>query len=736
MHRLFSPKVLACIVAFGGCASVAAANEVNHSLSLESVQESIDYVWVMVAAAMVFMMQPGFMCLESGLARAKNSINVSIKNLADVLIAIAAFWIVGFGLMFGISHTGLFGTTEFMSDFADKPWFALFFVFQAVFCGTAATIDSGAVAERTRFLAYLFMSAVVSAFIYPIFGHWAWGGMLHTGSQGWLGSLGFVDFAGSTVVHSVGAWVALAGVIIVGPRIGKFDENGKPQRIHPHSLPFAFLGTFLLFFGWFGFNCGSTLSATPKIASIAMTTVIAAAFGGITSTVADKFLSKDKRPHAEMMANGVIGGLVAITAGCASVSPFSAAIIGSVAGLVVYGGILFLEHILKLDDVVGAIPVHGFCGVWGTLAVALFMRYELLTQTGLTRLELFTVQAIGVAACFVWTFGLAWLTLKTFNRFIAIRVTEEDEQAGLNVAEHGAVSTLLDLATGMHQAALSTTYDESLKVTVEKGTEVGDLAEAFNNLIDTIRQEKVLTDNAEKRFWQQYTEVKKAKKDLSHAQYATIVAMSKMAEARDDDTGKHIERTQSYCKALAEKLKGREEFKGQIDDVFIQNLVNASSLHDIGKVAIPDNILQKPGKLTDDEFEFMKQHTVFGAQTLASVLESYPENQFLAMGMSIAKSHHEKWDGSGYPEGLKEDEIPLAAQIMAIADVYDALRSERCYKDAFSHEKSCAIILDGAGSHFSPVLCEVFREISDEFEEISYHLSDQIKSLDDMLEYV
>ncbi len=258
-----------------------------------SAQGNLDLVWVLLAAALVFLMQAGFMCVESGLARAKNSINVAVKNLTDFVVAVAAFWVVGFGIMFGVSNGGLFGTSGFVLESTD-PWVLVFFVFQAVFVGTAATIDGGAVAERTSFRAYLTLSLVTSALIYPVFGHWVWGGALHEATLGadalgWLQRLGFHDFAGSSVVHSVGGWVALAGIVVIGPRIGKFDAEGKPRRIQPSNLPLVYLGVFILFFGWFGFNCGSTLAATKDVAHIAFNTLLAAVFAGL-ATAATSYL--------------------------------------------------------------------------------------------------------------------------------------------------------------------------------------------------------------------------------------------------------------------------------------------------------------------------------------------------------------------------------------------------------------------------------------------------------------
>ena len=455
--------------------------------------QKLDFIWILTAAALVFLMQAGFMCLESGLSRAKNSINVAIKNTADFLIAAAAFWVVGFGLMFGVSYSGLFGTSEFLPSM-DDPWTALFFLFQAVFCGTAATIDSGAVAERTKFGGYLVLSLIISAVVYPVFGHWAWGSFLNGEHPGWLEQLGFIDFAGSTVVHSVGGWMALAGVIVIGPRIGRFDADGKPRKIHPHNLLMVFLGTFILFFGWFGFNCGSTLAATTDIAGIAVKTMLAACFGGLTSS-AISWLGKDKRPEPEMVANGILGGLVAITAGCACVSTVGAAIIGVIAGGLVVGATHVIERVFKLDDVVGAIPVHGVCGAWGTIAVGLFIMPEQLAG-GTSRWTQLGVQSLGVAVAFVWAFGLGMIVLKIINAISPLRVDEEHERVGLNVAEHGATSSILDLANAMHHATHRGEFTESNKVEVEFGTEVGDLATAYNQMVDAIIRDRAKLESS------------------------------------------------------------------------------------------------------------------------------------------------------------------------------------------------------------------------------------------------
>ncbi|MDC7231933.1 MAG: ammonium transporter, partial [Spirochaetales bacterium] len=360
-----------------------------------------DILWVLVSAMLVFLMQAGFMALETGLSRAKNSINVAIKNITDFIFSIAAFWFIGYGLMFGKSFYGIIGITDFFTSFDEDSWKATFFVFQAVFVGTAATIDSGVIAERAKFSTYLIMSFITSALIYPIFGHWAWGGLFYEDQAGWLEKLGFIDFAGSSVVHSIGGWVGLAGAIVIGPRIGRFAADGTPQKIQGHNIVFAYLGTFILFFGWFGFNAGSTLEANYGVAHIIANTIISASFGGITAMFLSMMFSRSKLPEPEMIINGIIAGLVAITAGCAYVRSVSSLIIGIVSGFVIYWGTVLLEK-KGVDDVVTAVPVHAFSGAWGTIAAGLFMKNELLNDLGMSRIRLIGVQVTGVLACFVW----------------------------------------------------------------------------------------------------------------------------------------------------------------------------------------------------------------------------------------------------------------------------------------------------------------------------------------------
>jgi len=337
---------------------------------IAEVQTHADYVWTLVAAFLVFFMQAGFAMVEAGLTRCKNTVNILMKNLMDFSVGSIAFWAIGFGIMFGVTN-GYFGTDGFFfSDFAKDgdTWVFAFWMFQVVFAATAATIVSGAMAERTKFVGYLIYSAVVSAIIYPVFGSWAWGSLFH--GSGWLEGLGFIDFAGTSVVHSVGGWAALAGAIVLGPRIGKYTPDGKPRAIPGHNLTLAALGTFILWFGWFGFNPGSTTAAIKDTALIAVNTNLAAAAGAIGAMFTAWAVFK--KPEATMTFNGALAGLVAITSPCANVSPLSSVILGLVAGILVVFSVIFFDNVAKVDDPVGAISVHGVCGAWGTLAAGIF----------------------------------------------------------------------------------------------------------------------------------------------------------------------------------------------------------------------------------------------------------------------------------------------------------------------------------------------------------------------------
>ncbi len=399
---------------------------------VETAQLNLDIVWTCIAAFLVFFMQAGFAMVEIGFTRAKNAVNIIMKNLMDFSVGSIAFFTVGFGLMFGQSN-GLFGTTLFgmsgVEPGADSHW--TFLIFQTVFAATAATIVSGAMAERTKFVGYLVYSFVISLLIYPIFGSWAWGGLLN--GDGWLERMGFLDFAGSTVVHSIGGWLALAGAIILGPRLGKYGPHGKPKAILGHNLPLAALGVFILWFGWFGFNPGSTTVGDGLIGYIAVTTNLAAAAGAVAAMCTAWVLLK--KPEGSMALNGALAGLVSITASCDGVAPVAALAIGLIGGVLVVVSVLLFDRILKIDDPVGAVSVHGVCGAWGTLAVGLFnMESGVLYGGGFRQL---LVQAIGAAAAFAWAFGLGVLLFWAIHRTIGLRVTAEEEMKGLDIGEHG-----------------------------------------------------------------------------------------------------------------------------------------------------------------------------------------------------------------------------------------------------------------------------------------------------------
>jgi Amt family ammonium transporter len=403
----------------------------SNKTAIDLVQSHADYVWTLVAAALVFFMQAGFAMVETGFTRAKNAINIMMKNLMDFAVGSLGYWAIGFGLMFGVTATGWFGTSGFfLSDYkpGGDPWVLAFWMFQVVFAATAATIVSGAMAERTKFSAYLIYSFIVSALIYPVFGSWAWGGLYHGG--GWLEKLGFIDFAGSTVVHSVGGWTAMAGAIVLGPRLGKYTKDGSVKPILGHNMPLAALGVFILWLGWFGFNPGSTTAANKDIAMIFVNTNLAAAAG----TCLAMFTSwiKFGKPEIGMSLNGALAGLVAITSPCASVSPLSAVIIGAIAGVIVVFSVLFFDRV-KVDDPVGAISVHGVCGAWGTLSAGIF-------NIGGTSLKIVGVQVLGIVVAFVWAFGLALILFKLIDLTIGLRVSPEEEAEGLDFVEHGGMA--------------------------------------------------------------------------------------------------------------------------------------------------------------------------------------------------------------------------------------------------------------------------------------------------------
>ncbi len=449
---------------------------------LAEKQASLDHIWTMAAAALVFLMQTGFLLLEAGLVRSKNSINVAQKNIADFVVATFGFYLIGFSLMFGPSALeGWFGWDGIGWN-AHDDWTYTFFIFQLVFCGTAATIVSGAVAERMKFSAYLYTSTFISLLIYPMFGHWAWGNLL-IDQPALLADQGFIDFAGSTVVHSIGGWVSLAGCIVIGPRIGRFNDKGEPQPIHGHSAVLATAGALILWVGWIGFNGGSTTAGTPAFAHIISNTMLAGAFGGVASMAVGRVRDTLFRPDRSI--NGVLAGLVAITAGCDAVSTVGAIAIGASAGIVVVYAASFLERVLKIDDAIGAVPVHGVCGAWGTIMAGVLVVPEKMAAS--SWLMQVAVQVEGVVFAFAWAFGMAFVFFKVVDRVMGLRVSAEHELDGLNMAEHGTT-----LGTGLLQKAMmelaSGSGDLSQRLDSSTGDESGELAGSFNLLMERLQK--------------------------------------------------------------------------------------------------------------------------------------------------------------------------------------------------------------------------------------------------------
>ena len=405
--------------------SVSASTAPN----IQEIRISLDSVWVVIGGILVFFMQAGFALIESGSVRSKNTVNVLMKNYMDTCIGGLVFWLFGFGLMFGLNQSGWIGLSHFMpNQMDDWHWNLLFF--QMMFAATATTIASGAMAERIHFVAYVVSAIFVSGVIYPVFGSWAWGGLF--GGDGWLKAMGFIDFAGSTVVHSIGGWVALAGIIVLGPRLGRFGRKGQSHFLAGHNLPLVALGGFILWFAWFGFNAASTVSANVSIGRIALNTHLAAC--AAASTYMILALIRSKAVLIRNTINASLAGLVAITAGCATMSPIFAIMTGVGAGIL----ISFVPQLLvkmQLDDVVDAVAVHGVCGAWGTLAAGAFL------ETNLFGANVMYVQVIGIFAAFVWGFGLALLVFKILDKVLGgLRVSQQHEQRGLDYTEHAELS--------------------------------------------------------------------------------------------------------------------------------------------------------------------------------------------------------------------------------------------------------------------------------------------------------
>ncbi len=472
---------------------------------IDILTSNIDTLWVIDCAILVFIMQAGFMCMETGLSRHKNSINVALKNAADFGVSVVIFWIFGFGIMFGTSYNGFFGTDLFFFK-TDKAEHMTYFVFQAMFVATAATIISGAVAERMKFNGYLIMTVLATGIIYPIVGHWAWSssylskydtetllldayGSINT--TGWLSDMGFVDFAGSTIVHSVGGWIALAAVIILGPRIGKYSDANK-GKFTGSSFPLAVLGTLILWFGWFGFNGGSNGAMDKTVPLILINTFLAAAFGLLTGLTISYF--KFKKPDPFYIILGPLAGLVSITAGCNSMTSIISIFVGIIGAII---AIIVNEALNKfeIDDVVGAVPVHLAAGIWGTLAVGFFSDLTIL-DTGLDRLSQIKIQLIGILSIGAFTFISSFVILSIFNKFYPLRVSPVQEELGLNIAEHNAVSVEHDLISILDKQSQS--GDLKIRGPQDPFTAGGVIGLYYNKLMS-----KLETSEEERNKWRE-----------------------------------------------------------------------------------------------------------------------------------------------------------------------------------------------------------------------------------------
>jgi len=475
----------------------------NSVMSID-LMNNTTVVWMLLCAVLVLFMQAGFLLLEAGTVRSKNSINVAQKNAADFVICGVVFFLFGFQLIFGAGNTGFFGFGSI--DLMENNAIAIvFLIYHFGFCATAATIVSGAVAERMKFTAYLGVAALLSIVVYPMFAHIVWGNTIIPDNPTYLSDKGFIDFAGSTVVHATAAWVSLAAILILGARRGRFDENGKPVNIKGSSSVLAFMGTIILLIGWIGFNAGAIRPDAPELPQVIANTIIAACFGATTSMILGVTIHKGIFNPTDTMY-GLIGGLVAITAGVSVVGLAGAALIGMAGGAIAIIGGIIMSHVLKLDDPLNVVPIHGFAGVSGTLLVSVFAHESYLLNG--SRLAQFIVQFEGVVLNFAWSFSIAFAVLYALNQFWKIRVTEKHELEGLNIAEHG-----ISIGTDKLRRALEQTLENSekgsktkptildAKIELEDGEESAEIATAFNTILDhnqkTIKKLHVLHDKAE-----------------------------------------------------------------------------------------------------------------------------------------------------------------------------------------------------------------------------------------------
>ncbi|QKF82793.1 ammonium transporter [Halarcobacter ebronensis] len=561
----------------------------------------INLLWILLSSFLVFLMQFGFSLIETGTVRTKNTINVAMKNLIDTIFSVVFFWLIGFGLMFGTDSFGLIGTDKFLIDGSDFELNAIF-LFQAMFAATATTIISGAVAERIKFNGYIVVAILVTAFIYPIVGHWAWN------SQGWLAKLGFIDFAGSTVVHSVGAWIGLAGTIVLGPRLGKF-KNGQVKYFSPSNHNLIVFGVFMLFFAWFGFNGGSLLAIDFRVTSILMNTLISAVFGGVGAWFIS-LVSKEKL-EVEILSFGIIAGLVGITAGCNNLTLYESAFVGFVSTFIMHFSDQFLTKKLKIDDPLSAVSIHGFAGVWGTIAVGIFA----VPAEGMTRFDFITIQTIGVLSAFIFSFILGLALFLFLHKLNLLRVRKKHEVLGLNTSEHNARLPWVETIESI--IGIMKTGNIQKKIYEERDTEVGIVAKFFNILLENLRERNTeLTTNnktlQQKAYFDTLTKVlnrsglfEKINKELNNEEYCVSILDIDKFKLINDTYGHDV--GDVVLKELAFLISS----KIRVDDIFARwggeefiliinnnNLTIAESLCEKIRKEVESNTFSKVGKVT------------------------------------------------------------------------------------------------------------------------------------------
>jgi ammonium transporter, Amt family len=448
-------------------------------------------LWILLCACLVLIMQAGFTCFESGNVRNKNSVNVALKNVSDFCVCAVCYWAFGYALMYGNSIDGIVGANGFFYSTTTNSHETSFFLFQLMFCCTSATIISGAVAERMRFTGYILITLLAASLIYPLFGHWAWGGRIlgsETSTPGWLEQLGFIDFAGATVVHSVGGWMALACVLIIGPRLGRFNNKHGVNQIFGDNLPLTALGTFLLFLGWFGFNGGSYGKIDDMLSSVFVNTALGGTFGGFVVLLI--CIWQQSLLSIRFVLNGVLAGLVAITASANSISSIDAATIGGISGALSFFATILLEK-CKIDDVVSVVPVHLIGGIWGTLALAIFADGQYFIA-GNSRFDQFLIQLLGVVTCGIFAFGLPYMLIRLLNRVYPLRVSPRVEILGLNFGEFGLKSETFNFLKQMRKNKNS--HKNKQAVSVDFFSDIGLIEAEYNAFLEVINLQQRQAD--------------------------------------------------------------------------------------------------------------------------------------------------------------------------------------------------------------------------------------------------